>query len=84
MLADPYLPATQWGPITEIRRGVRPVCADGMPIMGRLKKGGNVFVAGGHDQKGLSLGPVTGYRLARLLAGKPADELDEWISPQRF
>lgn len=83
-LAGSYLPVTQWGPMVEIRRGLRPVCADGMPVMGRLHKSGNVFVAGGHDQKGLSLGPVTGYRLARLLAGEAADDIDRWVSPERF
>ena len=83
-LASTYLPATDWGQPVEIRQGLRPVSADGLPVVGRLAQGGNVFVAGGHDQKGLSLGPVSGYRLARLLAGEAPDELDRQLSPGRF
>ncbi len=83
-LAREYLPATQWGPPTEIRRGLRPVSPDGLPVMGRLRGASNLFVAGGHDQKGLSLGPATGFRLARLLAGEAPDDLDARLSPQRF
>ena len=83
-LARDYLPHTAWGRPTEVRRGIRPVSADGLPIGGRLPGVENVFVVGGHDQKGLSLGPGAGYRLARQIAGRPPDTLDRLLAPDRF
>lgn len=65
--------------------GLRPCCPDGLPIIGRLDGLSNLLVAGGHDQKGISLAPVTGQLVARLLEGRPlGGELDEALSPNRF
>jgi len=65
--------------------GLRPCCPDGLPIIGRLAGLSNLLVAGGHDQKGISLAPVTGQLVARLLqGGSLGGELDEALSPNRF
>ncbi|HQV69881.1 MAG TPA: FAD-dependent oxidoreductase [Thermoflexales bacterium] len=50
-------------------RGLRPVTPDGLPYVGRAKNYKNLFIAAGHAMLGLSLGPITGKILARLLGG---------------
>jgi D-amino-acid dehydrogenase len=47
--------------------GPRPVAADGVPLLGASATEG-VYVAGGHGMWGITLGPVTGALLARLVA----------------
>ena len=74
-LTGRYVPSLARSEVIEIRRGIRPCTVDGIPVMGRLFNVGNVFVGGGHDQKGLTLGPLTGLQISRLLAGEPAGEL---------
>lgn len=51
-------------------RGLRPVTPDGMPYVGQTKNYKNLFVAAGHAMLGLSLGPITGKIVARLLNGQ--------------
>jgi D-amino-acid dehydrogenase len=47
--------------------GPRPVATDGVPLLGASATEG-VYVAGGHGMWGITLGPVTGQLLARLIA----------------
>jgi D-amino-acid dehydrogenase len=47
--------------------GPRPVTADGVPLLGASATEG-VYVAGGHGMWGITLGPVSGELLARLIA----------------
>jgi D-amino-acid dehydrogenase len=47
--------------------GPRPVATDGVPLIGASATDG-VYVAGGHGMWGVTLGPVTGALLARLVA----------------
>lgn len=47
--------------------GRRPMSADGLPIVGRLGDASGLFVATGHGMLGLTLGPVTGEMIARLI-----------------
>ncbi|MPZ73907.1 MAG: FAD-dependent oxidoreductase [Nitriliruptorales bacterium] len=55
--------------------GSRPLTADGLPLIGPTRTPG-VYVAGGHGMWGLTLGPITGRLLARLIAtGAAPDEL---------
>jgi D-amino-acid dehydrogenase len=81
----------------EVRVGLRPMSADGRPILGRVAPWANVFVATGHGTEGLLLGPLSG-RLVALqacqAAGRspvlaspdtaPADTLPASFSPARF
>ena len=64
--------------------GLRPCSPDGMPYLGRTQKLRNVCIATGHAMMGLSLGPVTGEIVGRLLDGEePGFDL-RLLSPDRF
>ena len=79
-----YLPALRTMEPDEIWRGLRPCTPDGFPLVGRLSPWINVFVAGGHDTKGMSLGPLTGQYLSRLLAGESIGYAENELRPERF
>jgi len=79
-----YLPRLGCLEVKEIWRGLRPCTPDGLPVLGRLRPWSNVLVAGGHATKGMSLGPVTGKYLSRLLAGESIGMLERSLSPNRF
>lgn len=50
--------------------GMRPVTADGMPVIGPAPTIENVFLATGHGMLGMSFGPVTGKLTAQALCGE--------------
>jgi D-amino-acid dehydrogenase len=70
--------------LLEIWRGLRPCTPDGLPLVGRSRRFGNLVLAAGHAMVGMSLGPVTGRLVARLVAGgaPPADI--RLLDPDRF
>ncbi len=47
--------------------GLRPCTPDGVPYIGKMPDHENVIVATGHAMMGLSLGPVTGQLVAKIL-----------------
>lgn len=53
--------------------GLRPCPPDGLPYLGRTAVAENLIVAAGHGMMGVSLGPVTGKIVSRLLAGLEAE-----------
>ncbi|MGD9123708.1 MAG: FAD-dependent oxidoreductase, partial [Desulfarculaceae bacterium] len=55
--ASRYLPWIGALEAAQVWRGLRPCTPDGLPILGRLRRWPNLLVAGGHDTKGVSLGP---------------------------
>lgn len=64
--------------------GPRPITADGLPVIGRIPRFQNLYVASGHHMIGLTLGPATGEALAKLmLEGQPVPELAPF-DPSRF
>lgn len=64
--------------------GLRPGSRDGLPIIGKLPKRDNVFVATGHFRSGILLAPVTGKLMSELIVeGKTSSSLDPF-SPRRF
>jgi D-amino-acid dehydrogenase len=54
----------------EIWRGLRPCTPDGMPVIGRAKGRGDVWLATGHQMAGLKTAPGTGVLLAQLMTGE--------------
>ena len=82
--ASLYLPALGATKADEIWRGLRPCTPDGLPLLGRCRPWLNVFVAGGHDTKGMTLGPLTGQYLAGMLGGESIGALQKEMSPARF
>ena len=54
----------------EIWRGLRPCTPDGMPMIGRARGHGDVWLATGHQMAGLKAAPGTGLLLAQLMSGE--------------
>jgi D-amino-acid dehydrogenase len=68
----------------EVRLGLRPTSADGLPIIGRLPYSKNVWVAGGHGQEGITQGPLAGRQIASIINGESLGALEDALSPSRF
>ena len=56
--------------VREIWRGLRPCTPDGMPVIGRARGRGDVWLATGHQMAGLKTAPGTGLLLAQLMTGE--------------
>lgn len=64
--------------------GLRPIAADGLPVIGAVPGRGGLFVATGHHMLGVTLGPATGEALAPLvLEDRMVDALRP-LGPGRF
>jgi D-amino-acid dehydrogenase len=62
--------------LAEIRVGLRPLSADGLPILGPVPGVRNVLLATGHGPVGLQLGPYSGKLIAEMTShGAPGTEL---------
>jgi len=55
---------------TRIWRGLRPCTPDGMPLIGRSRAPGEVWLATGHQMTGLKTAPGTALLLAQLMSGE--------------
>lgn len=64
--------------------GIRPVCADGLPIVGRVPGLDGLHVATGHGMLGLTLGPVTGRIVTDLVFGHDPGSHATGLAPGRF
>ncbi len=84
------MPGLAGATLREVRVGLRPTSLDDLPVLGRLPRVPNVFVATGHGANGLLLGPVSGALTADLVLGRdPSQTLDLNLdltpfSPARF
>lgn len=65
-------------------RGLRPCSPDGLPYLGRTGRYANVTLATGHAMMGLSLGPITGLIVARIIGQEPAGFDLSLLKPDRF
>jgi D-amino-acid dehydrogenase len=62
--------------IREIRVGLRPASADGLPILGAVPGVPGLHLATGHGPRGLQLGPFSGQAVARAITeGDPGVDL---------
>ena len=59
--------------IQEIRVGLRPLCADGLPVLGTVPGIEGVYLATGHGPTGLQLGPYSGKVVADVMLGREPD-----------
>ncbi|MFN8485023.1 MAG: FAD-dependent oxidoreductase [Anaerolineae bacterium] len=57
--------------VVETRVGLRPLSADGLPVLGPIPGVGGVYLATGHGPTGLTLGPFSGKLVAELILGQP-------------
>jgi len=78
-----------WNPATPHAApwaGLRPMTADGLPIVGRLRPESNVLIASGHGMLGLTLAPSTAKTvrdLARDVASGRRSPITPY-GPERF
>jgi D-amino-acid dehydrogenase len=63
--------------------GLRPMSADGLPIVGPLAGIDGLSIATGHGMLGLTLAPVTGRIIAKQVAGR-GEERYRPLAPERF
>jgi D-amino-acid dehydrogenase len=63
--------------------GLRPCSPDGLPYLGRFARFANLWAATGHAMLGVSLGPVSGWLMAELLAGEQPPIPLGALSPDR-
>ncbi|GAA0512829.1 D-amino-acid dehydrogenase [Halorubrum aquaticum] len=68
--------------VIEQRVGLRPVCADGVPVLGSVPDVEGAHLATGHGATGLTLGPYSG----KLVADRITDdrEIPDRVSVRRF
>jgi D-amino-acid dehydrogenase len=60
----------------ETRVGLRPLSADGLPILGPIPGVAGAYVATGHGPSGLTLGPYSAALISELVMGRaPALDL---------
>ena len=81
-MAAALVPALREWPQHSVWAGLRPVSADGLPLLGRVPGWDNVHVATGHGRNGILLTPITGDLMAaHLLRNIP---LPLAFDPARF
>ncbi|UII26193.1 FAD-dependent oxidoreductase [Fulvivirga maritima] len=70
-----FLPQFKKSNFTDIKpwSGFRPCSPDGLPYVGKSKKFSNLTVAAGHAMLGITLGPVTGDIVAKIINEEPSD-----------
>lgn len=70
--------------IVEEWAGYRPALPDGMPAVGALPGVEGVFVGTGHAMLGMTLGPIAGRSLARMICGDEPEVDLSLMRPDRF
>ena len=60
--------------LLEVRVGLRPYCADGLPVLGTIPDIENIYLATGHGASGLQLGPYSGKVIADMMTDKTVDK----------
>jgi D-amino-acid dehydrogenase len=64
--------------------GLRPMAADGLPVIGAVPQRPGLFVATGHHMLGITLGPATGEALAPLVLEDRLVDALKPLTPGRF
>jgi len=70
--------------LAEVRVGLRPVPADGLPLVGPVPNVEGAYVATGHGATGLQLGPYSGEAVAGMIAGDAKIAIPDAFRVGRF
>ena len=81
--ARSFMPGLDYSGRPRIWRGHRPLTPDGLPVVGRMPGKGNVWVASGHANLGLTLGAASGSRVAGAMGGFGEEPIHA-LAPDRF
>ncbi len=79
-----FLPGVGAAERVETWRGLRPLCPDDLPILGRPRALENLVIATGHGMSGISQGAMTGQLVAELCMGQATSLPLAPFSPDRF
>jgi glycine oxidase len=82
--AATLVPPLMQAPFDRVWAGLRPGCADNLPIFGLLPGWRNVHLAAGHFRNGVLLAPITGEIVAGLVTGAQPHALLESFRAERF
>jgi len=83
-LVKEQFPIFQTAAVQEHRGGLPTMTADGQHVLGRAPDIAGLYVLGGCNVGGLSVSPVLGEELARLIiSGQTSDDLTS-MAPDRF
>lgn len=76
-----YFPGLDWDDVKEEWTGMRPLCPDGLPVLDRVPRLANAYLATGHSTLGITLAAVTGAHIAEFVrtGTRPAE-----LAPFRF
>lgn len=66
----------------EVWLGHRPCSPDGIPYIGRVHHRPQFVIATGHSMMGLSLGPISGQYVAKIVSGEMSDTA--LLDPNRY
>ncbi len=82
--AQQFFPALRHGEVRSEWCHLRPMTPDGLPVIGRVGRPDNVWIAAGHGMLGLTQGPITGKLVAEwIVSGRPSIDLSP-LRPDRF
>ncbi len=82
--ANPYLVEPATGQVQESWYGWRPMTWDSLPIIGRVPRLENAYLATGHNMLGLSLAAGTGKLIAEIVQEQTTHIDAAAFSPARF
>ncbi len=82
--ADALLPGIARGTILERWAGLRPLSADGIPVIGAVPGRPGCFIAAGHFWDGILLAPATAHVMAQVICGETPSVPLEMFDPARF
>lgn len=82
--AKDYMKSSPAEPVIEEWTGLRPMCADDIPVISRLPEKENIVVATGHGMLGITMAPGTGKLVAEMICEQKADIGMEAFSIKRF
>ena len=80
--AESLVPALVDLPLHSTWAGLRPLSADGLPLLGRVGGWENVHIATGHGRNGILLAPITGALMANSILNNAP--LPMAFNPTRF
>lgn len=83
-MAAELVPSLRRAAVASEWAGLRPGSPDDLPILGRLPKRQNVYVATGHFRNGILLAPITGKLMTQLICGEKTEMSLKPFSPARF
>lgn len=83
-----YFTQLDWAkmPQSEQWAGLRPVTADGMPVVGRVPGTPNIYICSGHAMVGVGLAPISGKVIAGIIEGHYMfnEQVMSTLEPNRF